>query len=68
MCCWRASGFKNNLRLSNILVELALAANVVFSGKSRPLELAQQLVATYVCIEEGYRLRPLDRLCHRRVL
>ena len=32
------------------------------------LELAQQLIATDVCTGEGYRLRPLDCLCPRRVL
>ena len=53
LCCWRASIFKNNLRLSNILVELDLAAKVVLSGKGCLLELAQQLIVTYVYLYWG---------------
>ena len=30
-----------------------------------PLDLAQQLFETDVCVGEGYRLRPLGRLCPR---
>ena len=50
----------------NIRVELALAA--CSFKKGCPLELTQQLIARDVCIGEGYRLRPLDRMYPRRVV
>ena len=50
----------------NECLELALAACSFREGC--PLKLAQQLTMTYVCIGERSRLRPLDRMCPRRVL
>ena len=48
-------------------IHVGLALAMCRSFEDFPLDLAQQLFETDVCIGEGYRLQSLDRLCLRCV-